>query len=84
MERKKIKKTLCQIAGSTTGDVCAALNRVVPSIEEEHGAIDIDSIEIHQEGNRLVLYAYADAPRSSMEHPHREQPKTATTDNPEG
>ena len=84
MERKKIKKTLCQIAGSTTGDVCAALNRVVPSIEREHGAIDKNSIEIHQEGKNLVLYAYADAPRSSSEHPPRGQTTTAPPDNPEG
>ena len=67
MERKKIKKTLCQIAGSTTHDVCAALNRVVPSIEEEYGTIDKNSIEIHQEGGKLVLYAYTDTPMSSGE-----------------
>lgn len=85
MERKKIKKTLCQIAGSTTNDVCAALNRVIPSIEEKYGTIDKNSIEIHQEREKLVLYAYTDAPRSNREQQtHRGQPKTAPTDNPEG
>lgn len=55
MRQIKITRVLCPIKGSTTDDVCQALNRVMPELERTHGAIDTDSIEIHPDGDALVL-----------------------------
>lgn len=39
---KTIKRVPCPIKGSATDDVCKALNKVVPDIEQTHGTIDPD------------------------------------------
>ena len=52
---KTITRVLCPIKGSTTDDVCAALNKIVPELEQTHGTIDPESIEIHPESDALVL-----------------------------
>ena len=54
-QMETIKRVLCPIKGSTTDDVCKALNRVIPELERIHGTIDTDSIEIHPDGDALVL-----------------------------
>lgn len=55
MRQIKIKRVLCPINGSTTDDVCQALNKVVPELERIHGTIDPASIEIQPDGDVLVL-----------------------------
>lgn len=55
MRQIKIKRVLCPIKGSTTDDVCAALNKVVPELERTHGTIDPESITINPDGDALVL-----------------------------
>lgn len=54
-QMKIITRVLCPIKGSTTDDVCQALNKVVPELERTHGTIDPDSIEIQPDGDVLVL-----------------------------
>lgn len=54
-QMETITRVLCPIKGSTTNDVCKALNKVVPELERTHGTIDTESIEIHPEGDALVL-----------------------------
>lgn len=50
-----ITRVLCPIKGSTTDDVCQALNKVVLDLERTHGTIDPESIEIQPDGDALVL-----------------------------
>ena len=52
---KTITRVLCPIKGSTTDDVCKALNSVVPELERTHRTIDPESIEIQPDGDVLVL-----------------------------
>ena len=54
-QTKTITRVLCPIKGSTTDDVCQALNKVVPELERTHGTIDPGSIEINPDGDVLVL-----------------------------
>ena len=54
-QMKTITRVLCPISRSTTDEVCQALNKVVPEIERTHGTIDLDSIEMHHDGDVLVL-----------------------------
>lgn len=56
MPTEIISHILCPIYGSTTDDVCQALNKVVPELERIHGAIDRESINIQADGDALVLY----------------------------
>lgn len=54
-QMETIKRVLCPINGSTTDDVCKALNKIVPELERTHGTINPESITIHPESDVLVL-----------------------------